>query len=227
MNIGKAIILDEDFNPIESICKDCYFDETECPFKNRDEIVDVCAHYSKIKKSTTVNFDKELFVNEIKETSTCDDCVLNSVCDFKPFLKINPKCKYKHTESSLCDNCLFKSECNSVRPDTKDCPEHKKVVTEKDVLKTMVRKNLYDFMGAMERVLKENDHKGGWKDESINYLYEKFEEEVSEITEIKEMTILETFSITHCEKAILNFKSRFEKELLDVANICMMIWSKL
>jgi len=200
MSIDKTRWLDLYFNPIEfkeenrmNICEDCYFDETECPFKNRDEIVDVCAHYSKIKKSSITNFDKKVSANE-----TAD-----------------------------CDNCMFRSECNDLQPGRRACKHYKKITTEEDVLKSMIRKDLYNFMGAMERVLKENDFKGGWEDNSIEYLYGRLLEEIQEVKELAELTLLDIFQQPFIESNTTEIKAQFEKELLDVANMCMMIWSKL
>ena len=91
----------------------------------------------------------------------------------------------------------------------------------------MVREDLYDFMSAMERVLKENDFKGDWKDETFEYLYEKFKEEVAEVNHVAGLTAFDMCKKGFSETTSLEIKQQLEKELIDVANICMMIWTKL
>ena len=67
-----------------------------------------------------------------------------------------------------------------------------------------VREPVLWFAGMMESKLQENDHKGGWDNCTFQYLFQKLDEEVKELT-----------TCISEEKAI--------QEAADVANIAMMI----
>lgn len=67
-----------------------------------------------------------------------------------------------------------------------------------------VREPVLWFAGKMESKLQENDHKGGWENCTFQYLFQKLDEEVKELT-----------TCISEEKAI--------QEAADVANIAMMI----
>lgn len=72
-----------------------------------------------------------------------------------------------------------------------------------------LRPEVVAFAVAMEKELRENDHKGGWKTEGISYFIEKLHEEVNELT-----------------KALGDIKAtkrRVLSEAADVANIAMML----
>lgn len=72
-----------------------------------------------------------------------------------------------------------------------------------------IRPEVLKFAKAMEKKLKENDHKGGWKDCDISYLNHSLNEEVSEL----QSAILEEGYITD--------------ECVDIANFAMMIFDIL
>jgi hypothetical protein len=67
-----------------------------------------------------------------------------------------------------------------------------------------VREPVLWFAGMMESKLQENDHKGGWDNCTFQYLFQKLDEEVKELT-----------TCISEEKAI--------QEAAGVANIAMMI----
>lgn len=74
--------------------------------------------------------------------------------------------------------------------------------------KPEVRPSVYKYALEMERVLKYNDHKGGWEDCDLRYLESRLDDEVFEYkTESKKR---------HHAKA--------SREVIDVANYCMMIY---
>lgn len=69
-----------------------------------------------------------------------------------------------------------------------------------------LRPILLEFAEAMEGILRQNDYKGGWSADmcAIGYLEDRLVQEVGEY-----------------------FGNRGIKELLDIANFAMMIWSRL
>jgi NTP pyrophosphatase (non-canonical NTP hydrolase) len=78
-----------------------------------------------------------------------------------------------------------------------------------------VRPEVMMFAKEMERVLKKNDHKGGWEEMSLGSIFDRLQEEMDE-----------------AEHAWDTVKKRehYEKvsdELIDVANFCMMFWDNL
>ena len=75
-----------------------------------------------------------------------------------------------------------------------------------------IRKEVQKFAEEMERVLRANDHKGGWKDMSDEQIYHRIKEELQE---------LEETSITNI------FTWNAKKECVDVANFCMMLFDNL
>ena len=73
-----------------------------------------------------------------------------------------------------------------------------------------MRKIVKQFADTMERVLKENDYKGGWSKDncSVEYLERRLIEEIGEYF-----------------RYIVN--NEFESdELVDIANFAMMIWDR-
>lgn len=65
------------------------------------------------------------------------------------------------------------------------------------------------FADTMERVLRQNDHKSGWEDESLEYLTHGLFEETAEL-----MIVLQKHRVNRAVIA---------KEAVDIANFCMMI----
>lgn len=73
--------------------------------------------------------------------------------------------------------------------------------------KALPRNEVYIYAEAMEAELKENDHKGGWKDCSIEFLVSKLHEEVDELI----------------EAVCYGTPERILSEAADIGNIAMMI----
>lgn len=73
--------------------------------------------------------------------------------------------------------------------------------------RALPRKQVQWFAGEMERVLKENDHKGGWDKIETLVLLNRLKEEVAELADAIEA---DDVSVTI-------------KEAIDVANFAMMI----
>ena len=69
------------------------------------------------------------------------------------------------------------------------------------------------FAKAMDDVLTRNDHKGGWDKSncSVEYLQHRLVEEMGEYFRSLEMDVQPSWR---------------QKELLDIANFCMMLWDR-
>lgn len=76
----------------------------------------------------------------------------------------------------------------------------------------IVRPEVQAFGQAMEQVLAENDSKGGWMDETDQYLLERLKDEVKELEQ----------AIEACEQGERNHEA-IMKEACDVGNFAMMI----
>lgn len=79
----------------------------------------------------------------------------------------------------------------------------------------MMRPEIREFAEKMEEVMSMNDPKKGesWKTCSIEFLEQKLDEEYSEYR--KEGDFISDFCLDP------------EKELVDIANVCMMLWNRL
>jgi hypothetical protein len=77
-----------------------------------------------------------------------------------------------------------------------------------------IRPEVRKFARAMERKLRENDYKGGWTNESNNYLLVSLENEVEELR--GEMERYSYFP---------QIKPFIQNEAVDIANFAMMIFN--
>ena len=75
-----------------------------------------------------------------------------------------------------------------------------------------VRAEVMEFAYAMEEVLKRNDFKGGWHNMTVSDLYKRYQEEDVELR------------LEMIDPGSSNFDR--SKEVIDVANFCMMLWHK-
>lgn len=75
-----------------------------------------------------------------------------------------------------------------------------------------LRPSLRRFAESMEQVLRDNDYKSGWEDCLLQYLEAKLVEEVGEY-----------FRVVASDPN----RSGGGKELLDIANFCMMIFERI
>jgi len=82
------------------------------------------------------------------------------------------------------------------------------------------RKEVILFGALMEEVLKANDYKGGWTACDVNDLYLHFVDEVSEVKEL----VVNADSIQSMDVVT---KDKFIRELLDTANMAMMVVEQL
>ena len=78
-------------------------------------------------------------------------------------------------------------------------------------MSTALRGQLQSFAEAMEEVLKRNDYKSGWQDCKVSYLQHRLVEEMGEYFRSLEMDVQATWR---------------QKELVDIANFCMMLWHR-
>ena len=90
------------------------------------------------------------------------------------------------------------------------------------------------FAEEMERILKENDYKGGWKDADDTFLCKKLIEEFAEyfvslnhpnfsgLYVIREFINQYVYALGHVDESVIGQR----KELVDIANICMMLADK-
>jgi NTP pyrophosphatase (non-canonical NTP hydrolase) len=77
-----------------------------------------------------------------------------------------------------------------------------------------IRPEVLAFAQAMENVLRQNDYKGGWKDndrKNIVYLMRRLYQEIGEV----EVALQDEDNV------------QTRRELVDVANFCMMLWDNL
>lgn len=81
-----------------------------------------------------------------------------------------------------------------------------------------MREEVKKFAEEMESVLKENDYKGGWDRCSISWLEKRLIKEVGEYAES---------SMLVDDEGDRSFEQDRKKELVDIANFCMMLHSRL
>ena len=85
-----------------------------------------------------------------------------------------------------------------------------------------LRKEVQEFAEAMESTLLDNDHKGGWDDCDLIWLFERVEQEVEELRTALFVAGAEESNILK-DKYIEDIK----KECTDVANFCMMVYDNI
>lgn len=85
------------------------------------------------------------------------------------------------------------------------------IIGEAELKNVTLRKPLRKFAMNCEKVLKENDHKSGWKEMDLYKLLTRLREETDEL-----------------EDALINGNySEAKKEACDVGNFAMMIYSNI
>jgi len=89
-----------------------------------------------------------------------------------------------------------------------------------------VRPIVLKFASEMERVLKENDSKGGWQDCDINYLRFRLMEEIGEYFAWQASDTDACGDKITAEEWREKNKDRVKKELVDIANFCLMLWDR-
>lgn len=84
---------------------------------------------------------------------------------------------------------------------------------------TGIRVEILKFAVGMERKLRENDHKGGWKNCDNDYLRTRLQEEVDE---------LEAMFVKYGKASLRpNMKNKLRRECADVANFALMLSDNL
>lgn len=84
-----------------------------------------------------------------------------------------------------------------------------------------LRAEVAAFAGAMEAKLRENDHKGGWKECNLTYLETRLREEMRELTSLFQAWHLAGSGFMGYRRDEVNAK--IIREAADVANFAMMI----
>ncbi len=85
-----------------------------------------------------------------------------------------------------------------------------------------VRKEVVEFSKAMEKILRENDHKGGWQDEDLDYLIDGIKTEYRELCKYWKQKNYPN----HNEMSMIT-KLRLMGECTDIANFAMMVYDKI
>ena len=125
---------------------------------------------------------------------------------------------YRH----LCARCYGDITLNACKACVKDPEEGKALAQQKGfepkgtpIVSFPIDIRHYQvipFAKAMDEVLTKNDHKGGWQDCGIQYLRHRLVEEINEY-----------FALASKPDST---PQRQQKELLDIANFCMMLWDR-
>jgi NTP pyrophosphatase (non-canonical NTP hydrolase) len=84
-------------------------------------------------------------------------------------------------------------------------------------LNSIKHPQVIEFAKAMDEVLCKNDHKGGWQDCPISFLEHRLIEELGEYF---------AWHNNYSQEWIDKNKATVKKELVDVANYCMMLWDR-
>lgn len=77
-----------------------------------------------------------------------------------------------------------------------------------------MRKEVAEFAEVMEKKLRDNEHKGGWDDESIDYLTFRLRQETTQLFDA--LRIFHANPHEHSGRLV-------EEECADIANFAMMI----
>jgi NTP pyrophosphatase (non-canonical NTP hydrolase) len=98
----------------------------------------------------------------------------------------------------------------------------------------MIRREVLRFTDEMERVLKENDHKGGWSENECteSYLRARLVEEMGEyfglVSNDEEFTVSPALMRNPNIDGgnLQQHRNKIKKELVDIANFAMMLWDR-
>lgn len=81
-----------------------------------------------------------------------------------------------------------------------------------------MRNSVIQFAECMEKVLVENDSKGGWEECGIKYLLSRLEDNFIELTSRLNNKIIELDGSVDMEL------EKIKENLVDIANYCMMLY---
>jgi len=88
-----------------------------------------------------------------------------------------------------------------------------------------LRPEVLIFACAMEKKLRENDHKGGWDNSLSSWLFYRLEEEINELKTAKNAYINAIDPLTSTHEQLKPYRKAILDECVDVANFSMMIAS--
>lgn len=88
-----------------------------------------------------------------------------------------------------------------------------------------MREPVEAFATRMEEILQKNDHKGGWDGDSLPWLFAKFIEEVGEVGVEFQRSIWTPINEHEVPTGPISLQ-RLMDELVDVANVAMMLWDR-
>lgn len=89
-----------------------------------------------------------------------------------------------------------------------------------------VQRSVEKFARLMEKVLRDNDHKPGWRGCSFQFLWDRFLGEVEEVRQIVERHRIPVVSYGRpigVKGIVVEEARHFSEEIADVANIGMML----
>ncbi len=92
-------------------------------------------------------------------------------------------------------------------------------------MNTNLRPNVLSFACAMEKKLRENDHKGGWDNSLSSWLLDRLEEEINELKTARTAYINAIDPLTSTHEQLEPYRKAILDECADVANFAMMIAS--
>jgi len=89
-----------------------------------------------------------------------------------------------------------------------------------------MREEVKKFAEEMEKVLHENDYKGGWSECecAISYLHCLLNEKIEKFKSLMEAKLVNQIDSHPC---IQNYIEDIQKQIIDIANYCMMIHERL
>ena len=86
------------------------------------------------------------------------------------------------------------------------------------------RKQLKAFADRMEQILTKNDDKGGWEDCSPSWLMGRAGDELREARRAYARFLKTSVGDSEAGNAAMK---KWQDELVDIANFCMMAWDRL
>jgi len=86
-----------------------------------------------------------------------------------------------------------------------------------------MRESVKEFADAMERVLKDNDHKDGWKNLNAYHLLGRIDEERDELFRAMDRFYRDENAIGNQKLAKKDLNDMLD-EAIDIANFCMMLY---
>jgi hypothetical protein len=98
--------------------------------------------------------------------------------------------------------------------------------------KLELRQTLVDFANEMERILQKHDYKSSWDACDLDYLQDKLIEEIMEyfvadcLSKNNDEAVLRLIDRIIVQRNQIQRVGEPKLELIDIANVCMMLWDK-